>query len=213
MNKCILIIMFLIVGGAWWFFQNVDGDQVERVDDNYNETVFVMPIFETELWTMGLFERQTYILYLENASSYIIPDNEVVQWYANNTVLTDDALLWKHDNSLVEFNYVTDNDLFENLTNGDMWQNPDYYLSHKRRGDCEDFSVAYASILEAKGISAQVVGVKLINGMYHWVVQYQYNNRTNYADINRNSVIIRHGENLTVLEEFVSIDRNNITML
>ena len=212
MNKYILIVLVLILCCGVSYCVQSSAVSIEQIHEPAYG-ILVIPTFETELWTMGLFNQQSYILYLENASSYIIPDNEVVLWYANNTILTDNGLLWKHDSSVFEFNYVSDNDLFENLTYGDMWQNPDYYLTHDRMGDCEDFSLAYASILEAKGIHAQVLGVTLTNGWAHWVVKYQYNNRTNYADINRNNVIIKHDVNDSVYKELVLIDRNNITML
>jgi len=91
-----------------------------------------------------------------------------------------------------------------------MWQNPDYYLANGVIGDCEDFSVAFASILEAKGISAEVVGVTLINERLHWVVRYYFNDQINYADINRNNVIIWQNSNPTIDEEWVTIDLDGI---
>ena len=193
----------------------ITGNLAQTTDPIYEtpKTSLEIPAFITDLRTMGTLYRRNHILYLEDASSYIIPDNEVVQWYAEHTVLTDDALLWKHNASIFKFNYVSDNDLFNNPPYDDMWQNPDYYLTHDCKGDCEDFSLAFASILEAKGIYAQVIGVTLINDRNHWVVEYQYNNRTNYADINRNNVIIRHDENPTVYKEWVAIDRNSITKI
>jgi len=44
----------------------------------------------------------------------------------------------------VEFNYMTDNNLFNNPVESDYWQNPYYYLTHDGRGDGEDFSLAFA---------------------------------------------------------------------
>ena len=193
----------------------ITGNQAQITYPTYEmpETSLEIPDFTTELRTMGTLNRRNHILYPEDASSYIIPENEVVQWYAEHTVLTDDALLWKHNASIFKFNYVSDNDLFDNPLDGDMWQNPDYYLTHDCKGDCEDFSLAFASVLEAKGIHAQVIGVTLINDRNHWVVEYQYNNRINYADINRNNVIIRHDGNPTVHKEWVVIDRNSTTKI
>jgi hypothetical protein len=166
--------------------------------------------FETTLKPMGKLNRTNHILYPEDAASYIIPENEVVKWYAENTVLTDDALLWKQNRRPVKFKYETDDDLFNFPPDNDSWQNADYYLTHGCIGDCEDFSLAFASILEAKGISAEVIGVLLINDRYHWIVKYHYNGQINYGDINRNNVIIWHDSNPTVSKEWVSIDRNGI---
>lgn len=165
-----------------------------------------IPEFDTVLKPMGRLNRENHILYPEDAQSYILPDNEVIQWYAKNTVLTDDALLWKHNGSPVVFRYEPDDTLFNNPPDGDMWQNPDYYLAHGSVGDCEDFSMAFASILEAKEIPAQVIGVTLINGKNHWIVKYHFNGHINFADINRNDVIIWHDQNPTIYKEWVIID-------
>jgi hypothetical protein len=169
-----------------------------------------IPEFNTTLKHMGKLNWTNHILYPEDASSYILPENEVVKWYAENTVLTDYALIWKHNGTAVDFKYKTDDDFFDNPPYSDMWQNPDYYLAHGSIGDCEDFSLAFASILEAKGISAQVVGVVLINNNNHWLVKYHHNGQTNYADINRNNVIIWHDQNPTISEELIIIDLDGI---
>ncbi len=178
--------------------------------NNYASVNIDMPEFDTALKPMGRLNWTNHILYPEDASSYIMPENEVVKWYAENTVLTDGALLWKHNRSAVEFKYESDNELFSNPPDGDMWQNPDYYLAHSSIGDCEDFSLAFASILEAKGISAEVIGVTLINGQNHWLVKYYFNDQINYADINRNNVIIWHNSNPTIEEEWVIVDIDGI---
>lgn len=171
-----------------------------------------MPEFETALKPMGKLNRKNHILYPEDASSYITPENKVVSWYAENTVLTDEALLWKGTGDAVEFKYRTDNDQFNNPPDGDLWQNPDYYLANGNMGDCEDFSIAFASILEAKEIPAEVIGVNLINERKHWVVKYYFNEQTNYADINRENVIIWHESNPTIDKEWISIDKDEIVV-
>lgn len=170
----------------------------------------VQPYFETSLKPMGKLNRNNHILYPEDASSYIMPGNAVVKWYAENTVLTDTELVWKHNNSPVAFIYMTDSDLFENPQDDDMWQNPDYYLTHGNIGDCEDFSLAFASIIEAKNISAEIFGVRLVNGQYHWIVRYDFNGHTRYADINRNSVIIYQDFDPKIDKEWVAISTDSI---
>lgn len=184
--------------------------QVKNIQASENIDI---PQFNTTLKAMGELNWTNHILYPEDASSYILPENEIVKWYAENTVLTDHALLWKHNQTAVDFKYRSDDDLFDNPPFSDMWQNPDYYLTHGLLGDCEDFSMAFASILEAKGISAQVVGVMLINNNNHWLVKYHYNGQTNYADINRNNVIIWHDQNPTISKEWVGIDLEGITKI
>ena len=172
-----------------------------------------IPDFETSLRPMGTFNLTNHILYPEDASTYIMPGNHVVVWYASNTILTDDALLWKHNNSPVDFNYITDDELFNNPPRSDLWQNPDYYLTHGNSGDCEDFSVAFASILEAKGIPAGVIGARLVKGQYHWAVKYEFAGHIRYADINRNSLIIFQDENPTIDRIWVTIDSEGITRI
>lgn len=169
-----------------------------------------MPEFNTALKEMNVFITNNYILYPEDAVTYITPENEVVVWYADNTVLTDSGLFWSHNLSDVEFTYQSDNELFNNPYRSDMWQNPDYYLTHGLMGDCEDFAVAFASILEAKGIHARVIGVDLIDDTKHWVVEYEFNDMTNFADINLGGVTIWHDINPTLKREYVSITSTEI---
>jgi hypothetical protein len=185
----------------------------DKIDVSAENVQINMPEFETALRPMGKLNRKNHILYPEDASSYITPENEVVSWHAENTILTDDGLLWKHTGIPVEFKYRTDNELFNNPTDGDMWQNPDHYLANGNMGDCEDFSVAFASILEAKGIPAEVIGVNLINERRHWVVKYYFNEQINYADINPENVLIWHESNPTIDKEWISIDKEQIQKL
>lgn len=163
--------------------------------------------FNTTLKPMENIVQNNTILYPTNASSYITPNNEVVQWYADHTTLTSTGLIWKHNKTPLKFNYKTDKELFNKK---DMWQNPDYYLTHNLTGDCEDFSFAYASILEAKNIPADILGVILTNNNLHWVVQYQYNGHTSFADINRHNVIIYEDINPTIQTELVTITKDNM---
>ena len=209
------VLYFDLSGGSKGIIepsQQTGANNLSINDDNTEdeEIQINIPEFETDLKPMGKINRKNHILYPEDASSYIIPENEVVSWYAENTVLTDEALIWKNTGDAVEFKYRTDNDLFNDPLDGDMWQNPDYYLANGNMGDCEDFSVAFASILEAKGIPAKVIGVNLINDRKHWVVKYYFNKQINYADINPENVIIWHESNPTIDEEWISIDREDI---
>jgi len=189
---------------------NINKSQSKSDHPENRDEMIEMPEFKTDLKPMGKLNRNNHILYPKDASAYLIPENEVVTWYAENTVLTDDALLWKHNRSAVKFEYQTDNNLFNNPPDGDWWQYPDYYLANGAIGDCEDFSLAFASILEAKGIPAEVIGVTLINDRLHWVVKYFFNDKINYADINRNNVIIWHNSNPTIDKEWVVIDTDGI---
>lgn len=202
------------ISGSGYQIPTSTGNLLQGNDGAVHESRHIdMPEFNTMPRPMGGLVRDNHILYPEDAPSYIMPDNEVVRWFANNTILTDDALVWRHDNSTVEFNYMTDDYLFNNPVDGDYWQNPDYYLTHDSRGDCEDFSLAFASILEAKGIAAEVIGARLINGQFHWIVQYEFNGHERIADINRNNVIIFNESDPKIDEKWVLISKDSIIHL
>ena len=167
-----------------------------------------LPNFTTNLPPTPTFVTNNTILYPTNAPSYITPNNSIVQWYSNHTLLTSSGLIWKHNKTPLQFNYKSDSSLFNSI---DTWQNPSYYLSHNLTGDCEDFSLAYASILEAKNIPAEILGVTTIKTNLHWVVKYQYNGHTTFADINRNNVIIYKDINPTLTQLHVTINKTTIT--
>ncbi len=66
---------------------------------------------------------------------------------------------------------------------GDYWMNADYYLSNGLVGDCEDFAIGIASILEAKGVPNMIVGRTGINGSGHIYTQYFYNDEYYTAEV------------------------------
>ena len=167
-----------------------------------------LPFHNDTLPASPTFVTNNTILYPTNAPSYITPHHPIVQWYANYTLLTSSGLIWKHNKTPLTYNYQTDSSLFNTI---DTWQNPAYYLTHNLTGDCEDFSLAYSSILEAKNIPAQILGVTLTNNNLHWVVKYQYNGHTTFADINRNNVIIYQDTNPTLTQLHVTINKTTIT--
>jgi transglutaminase-like putative cysteine protease len=109
--------------------------------------------------------------------SYIIPDNEVVQWFERNTIL-DEIGLYYLNGEVVTPSYYPD----FTYENEDHWMNADYYLSHNLTGDCEDFAIAIASILEAKGIPNMVVAISDRKTYGHAYLQYYYNGKYYTAD-------------------------------
>lgn len=139
-----------------------------------------VPDFKTELW--GFDGRCVYhgIAGSCTPQKYIIPNNEVVRWYANRVTLTDGELMWNLSNNalrldgIVGFNYISDKEQFGE---DDLWQNPDYFLTHGMVGDCEDGALVVASLLEEKGIRAIIVGGYLTednNRKLDWIVEYKY---------------------------------------
>ena len=112
-----------------------------------------------------------------NGSSYIDPDHEVVQWYARNTILNESGLYYLNGNMVLP-QYLHDS----NYENGDHWMNADYYLSHNLTGDCDDFAIGIASILEAKGIPNMFVALTDSRNDFHHYVQYYYNGKYYTAD-------------------------------
>lgn len=93
---------------------------------------------DVKLWDYNLDERANYDSFwtASNPSKYVMPDNPIIQYYANNT--QDIQIDYKPDKT-------------------DYWQNPDYTLKIMQ-GDCEDASLVWVSIHRAKGHKAIVVG-------------------------------------------------------
>lgn len=58
-----------------------------------------------------------------------------------------------------------------------------------------------------------MLGVRLVNGQYHWAVKYEFARHIRYADINRNSLIIFQDENPTIDRIWVTIDSEGITRI
>lgn len=112
-----------------------------------------------------------------NGSSYINPDHEVVQWFARNTMLNETGLYYL-TGEVVEFEYYSD---FA-YENEDHWMNADYYLSHNLTGDCEDFAIGIASILEAKGVPNMVVALSNRKNYGHAHLEYYYNDTYYISD-------------------------------
>ena len=113
----------------------------------------------------------------KNGSSYIDTDHEVVQWYARNTILNESGLYYLNGKMVLP-RYLHDS----NYEKGDHWMNADYYLSHNLTGDCDDFAIGIASILEAKGIPNMFVALTDSRNDFHHYVQYYYNGEYYTAD-------------------------------
>ena len=121
-----------------------------------------------------------------NGTSYIDPNHEVVQWYARNTILNETGLYYL-DGKMVLPQYFADT----NYENDDHWMNADYYLSHNLSGDCEDYAIGIASILEAKDIPNMIVAVKDNTGYFHIYLQYNYNDEYYTADFTHPRYMLR----------------------
>ena len=93
------------------------------------------------LWNYNIDVRANYDNFwtATNPSRYIMPDNPIIQYYANNT-------------DEIQIDYRPDAT--------DFWQNPDYTLKIMN-GDCEDASLVMVSIHRAKGHEAIAVGGEL----------------------------------------------------
>ena len=96
---------------------------------------------EVNLWNYNVEVRANYDNFwtASNPSQYIIPDNPIIRYYANNT-------------DEIQIDYKPDRT--------DYWQNPDYTLEIMQ-GDCEDASLVMVSIHRAKGHDAIAVGGEL----------------------------------------------------
>ena len=116
-------------------------------------------------------------------SNYISPDNIVVRNFARNVTLVKVSkiqyYLYYTNGSLVVFHAVSDQQQFHRP---DYPQNPDYFLTHGMRGDCEDIAICVVSLLQAKGYNASLVlGYKL--GKCHAWVELRLNGTLYVGDI------------------------------
>lgn len=142
-----------------------------------------LPTFNTTLWKYTGDCTNTGFIGSCNPQMYITPHNEVVEYYSSQMEIINGKLQWKEENDLKKGGiflnfYATDKEQF---SIDDYWQNPDYYLTHGMRGDCEDSAFAVASILEHKGIKTKIVGGWLIvdnEKVRDWIVEYKIDNTT-----------------------------------
>ena len=121
----------------------------------------------------------------EDPSSYIIPNNTIVQKYADRLYIDEngwikyknETQIWSYNldgsvlytNKVFKNNYTHDYEQFGsgNFAVGednDYWVNPDYYLTHGLQGDCEDIALALVSMMRSGNISV------VDNGTYTPVV-------------------------------------------
>lgn len=127
------------------------------------------------------------VIIAKNYQDYIMPDNEIVKYFANNIYLySEDIPTWAAPNSLIprfiwnkgklegedkptlSFKYEEDSDKLFNIAGQppdydssgvrDFWINPDYYIYNGFVGDCEDYALLWASVFEIWKIPYVVVG-------------------------------------------------------
>jgi len=101
----------------------------------------VLEFGDVNLWGYNIEIRANYNNFwtATNPSMYIMPDNPIIKYYANNT-------------DEIQIDYKPDAI--------DVWQNPDYTLK-VMQGDCEDSSLVMVSIHRARGHKAIAVGGEL----------------------------------------------------
>jgi len=110
------------------------------------------PLFEEPSLRQYSIDKSQDIWHADDPSSYIIPNNELIQYYAKN-------------NFDIQVIYRSDEYLYPDNTDKDVWQNADYTV-FTGFGDCEDIAITLTSLSIAKGDQAIVVGgyVTLDNG-------------------------------------------------
>jgi len=105
----------------------------------------------------------------ENPSSYVIPDNDWVKYYASQLYVDADGriryknrpiplladekgkvIMWTDEPFLNNYTYDWEkygNGAKGSLANDDYWDNPDYYLTHGMKGDCDEWALAVVSMM------------------------------------------------------------------
>ncbi len=137
-----------------------------------------LPAFKTELWSYSVECTFSDFKGVCDPKSYIMPDNDVIKYVSSFIYLENGSLYWESNNPFEAYGlfypiYVSDQEQFNK---DDYWVNPDYFFMHNMKGDCEDVSVAIASILENKRIRTKVVGGWLIinnQRVRDWMVEYK----------------------------------------
>lgn len=129
----------------------------------------------------------------QDPSSYITPENEWIQYYAKSDIPFGII-------------YRTDESMYPDNPNKDVWQNADYTLL-KGYGDCEDIAIVEVSIDIAKGKKAIVVGgyLTLDNGERirdFWVESYQDGIKV----VKGSNPLIQSQKNLRLEPEFMFND-------
>lgn len=92
------------------------------------------------------------IWHAQDPSSYIIPSNEWVRYFA----LEQQKYRAGEYSNYPQIDYIPDNIAYPLNIDKDIWQNPDYTL-YIGQGDCEDISIAWVSMHRSLGHKAMVV--------------------------------------------------------
>lgn len=137
-----------------------------------------LPPEPAELWAPYILDTEGHIKHPKDECKYVMPDNEVVQYYAKRTFVDGDGYFKWNNYNLFVCHFAGD----VKYPTGDYWYNPDYFLTHGNIGDCEDFALALVSLLLAKGIPAILVAGYWETGTTHIGAEYVYNNIVRYAD-------------------------------
>jgi len=122
------------------------------VELNIKEVVLPIPIYTHKpiykpILRVYEIDKSSDIWHAKDSSSYITPNNEWIQYYADKVKNNEGIFLY----------YKTDKELYPYAPNEDMWQNADY-TAYTQEGDCEDLSILWVSIHRALGHEAIVVG-------------------------------------------------------
>jgi hypothetical protein len=135
----------------------------------------------------------------DNYQDYIIPDNPLIQRASQNIRFkkwkTEPRLTIYYNNTLFHPIYQQDDARYYNITgqltrpqysnyedySSDFWMNPDYYVAHGFTGDCEDYALFMASVLENKHIPYRVV-LGGYRGQRHAWVEFTFDNLTYITD-------------------------------
>lgn len=175
MNFGTLIVIILLGSTGLFYDLNAEFEEIEKIPETtimiseIRQSFDIMPVSDYirpyNMTKTGTVWRAI------NGSSYIDPTHEVVQWYVRNTILNETGLYYL-DGKMVKFDYYPD----FGYENEDYWLNADYYLSHGLEGDCEDFTIGIASIMEAKRIPNMLVMTSKYNSN-HMYLEYFYNGK------------------------------------
>lgn len=151
------------------------------------------------------------IWYAQNYQDYIQPYDELVAYFTdrielNAKIFKDQAVLFYKQYSMdemlsskavVNFKYRVDDsrlctesgqkDIECNKLQ-DFWMNPGYYIWNELEGDCDDYSIFMASVLERLNIPYMIVGgyISFLYGIKDWWIEFIYEEKVYIGQINLN---------------------------
>ncbi|MCK5084165.1 MAG: hypothetical protein KAQ64_00730 [Candidatus Pacebacteria bacterium] len=195
----VVLIVILGVGNYSMEYDAVKYDDEEyQEDEGLNWSQILQAYQENDSIVLKNYTpvNNSFIFFAEDYRDYIQP--EKIKTFSENVEFEKNGirlLLKDKEGSEIKLNYNSDdefclNEKIDHLKGRkgvyDFWINPDMYIKSNLTGDCEDFSLTVASLLENKNIFYVIVaGNSSISDQKHWWVEFVYNDKIYFASLSK----------------------------